>query len=381
MCYEDGKLMAYLDDEVSADERSAIAQHLAECPDCSARTAALEADREFAGDALGKLQPSAAVVPLEPRRASKRSAAPRRRWGWGQVAAVAAAVLIAGSFAFGPVRNAAASLLQVFRVQQVQTVTVSQADLQSIASALKKGGHVDLKSFGEAWIDGPASKPESMTLAAASSAVDFPVKLPNTVAGSPTIYLQKAQTYRFKLNVGPINQTLETYGVQRTLPAGLDGKVFEIRIPALILAKYPAPAGTAIAGLPQKYDGIYVGQGHSPELVVPDGVDPAQIREVLLDLPFIPQGVRDQLAAVSDWQSTLIIPNIDGTAHDVTINGVKAVVLSPKSAVRDARKKVAGAPPIVDTTTVIWNDNGVVRAVGGPMDEGTAIALAKSTMR
>jgi len=102
---------------------------------------------------------------------------------------------------------------------------------------------------------------------------------------------------------------------------------------------------------------------------------------VLLDLPFIPQGVRDQLAAVSDWQSTLIIPNIDGTAHDVTINGVKAVVLSPKSAVRDARKKVAGAPPIVDTTTVIWNDNGVVRAVGGPMDEGTAIALAKSTMQ
>ena len=44
MCYEDGKLMAYLDDEVSADERSAIAQHLADCRDCSARTAAAGAN-------------------------------------------------------------------------------------------------------------------------------------------------------------------------------------------------------------------------------------------------------------------------------------------------------------------------------------------------
>ena len=64
----------------------------------------------------------------------------------------------------------------------------------------------------------------------------------------------------------------------------------------------------------------------------------------------------------------------------MTIDGVNAVVITPKSAARDARAKVDRAGPIIDTATVIWNDNGVVRAVGGPIDEGTAIALAKSTM-
>jgi hypothetical protein len=112
--------------------------------------------------------------------------------------------------------------------------------------------------------------------------------------------------------------------------------------------------------------------------VVPDGVDASALRDVLLNLPFIPQTVRDRLASVNDWQSTLIIPNVDGAAHDVNVNGVNAVVISPKSAVRDARAKVS---PLHDNTTVIWNDNGVVRAVGGPIDEGTALSLAKSTMR
>ena len=107
-------------------------------------------------------------------------------------------------------------------------------------------------------------------------------------------------------------------------------------------------------------------------------MDAAQLRDVLLNLPFLPQNVRDQLAAVQDWQSTLIIPNVDGTAHDITIDGVTAVVISPKSAARDARGKLG---PLPESTTVIWNDNGVVRAVGGPIDEETAIALAKSTMR
>jgi hypothetical protein len=144
------------------------------------------------------------------------------------------------------------------------------------------------------------------------------------------------------------------------------------------VARYPVPAGTSTAGWSDKTSGVYVGQARSPELTVPDGVDAAQLRTALLDLPFIPQTVRDQLAAIQDWQSTLIIPNIDGTAHDVSVDGVPAVVVTPKSAVRDARSKLA---PLPDSSTVIWNDNGVVRAIGGPIDENTALGLARSTMK
>jgi hypothetical protein len=122
----------------------------------------------------------------------------------------------------------------------------------------------------------------------------------------------------------------------------------------------------------------FVGQTRSPQLVVPDGVDAAQLRDVLVNLPFLPQNVRDQLATVDDWQSTLLIPSVDGSARDITIGGTPAVLVSPKSAARDLRAKVG---PLPDNATVLWNDKGVVRAVGGSITEEKAIALAKSTMK
>lgn len=375
MCYEEGRLVAYLDGEVTGSEHAEIEAHMAACPECSAALVQLEADRDLAARALGRLQPTAQVVPLPARRSV---ATPTRRFGAAQIAAAVAAVLVVASFALPPVRSAAASLLQIFRVQRVQTVTLSETDLQSVSAALKKGGHVDLKAFGDAWIDGAASQPETVTLAQAQAALDFPVKLPSSESAAPTLLLTHAQTYQFKLHVAAINDALTSYGSEDKLPVALDGKVFSVKVPPILVAQYPVPAGTSTASWPSRNSGVYVGQARSPELIVPDGVDTAQLRSVLLNLPFIPQSVRDQLAAIQDWQSTLIIPNVDGTAHDVTIDGVAAIVVTPKSAVRDLRSKLA---PLADSATVIWNDGGVVRAIGGPIDEETVLGLAKSTMK
>lgn len=390
MCYEDGQLMAYVDGELPAEQRAEVESHAAACAECAARVARLRDERAFAADALTALQPAAEVVPLAARSAraarpagvrDRRAAAPRFGMRPSQLAAAAAVVLALGSLAFAPVRSAVASALQIFRVQKVQTVTISRADLQQLAAAVKKGGHVDLKAFGEAWIDGSASKVETVTAAQAQAALDLPVKLPSSQHGEPTLLLSHGQTYKFKLNVSAINEALTAYGSDRGLPESLDGKVFSIQVAPILLARYPAPAGSVVAGMPNKYNGVYVGQGHSPQLVVPDGVDPNELREVLLNLPILPANIRSQIAAVKDWQSTLLIPNVDGTAHDVTIDSVSAVVVTPASAARDARKKMAGLPPVGDNATVIWNDNGVVRAVGGPINEEAAINLAKSVMK
>ena len=376
MCYEEDRLLAYLDGETTAEERDLIAAHLGSCPECTACTARLEADRTVASDALRLLQPTGDVVAMPaPRRTSRLAA-----FGWGKVAAVAAAVLLLGSFAFAPVRSGAAGLLQIFRVQDVQTVSLTQADLQSITDALQSGsGHIDLKSMGEVWIDGTEAKPKTVTLAEAKAAVDFPIKLPKDATGQPTITLQAAQTYRFKLNVAAINAALKSYGSDRTLPAGLDGKVFSVEIPAVVLAAYgdTRPVDSS-AGVSAGSSTLFVGQARSPELVVPEDVDAAALRDVLLNLPFLPESVRSQLASISDWQSTLIVPNVDGTAHDVTIDGVHAVVITPKSPARDARRKLGPLPP--DNAAVIWNQDGIVRGIGGTINEETAISLAKSTM-
>ncbi len=380
MCYDEGRLMAYLDHEVTAEERAKIASHVAECGECAVVLERLATDSALAAAALGTLQPTAEVVPLptplEGRRVSARASAGGIRWT--QVAAVAAVALVLSSFGLRPVRTAAANLLQVFRMQKVQTVTLSEADLQSIGTALKAGGHVDLKSFGEAWIVGGSSAATTVTLSQAQATVGFPVKLPSNAPAEPVIMLQQGRTYKFKLHVAAINEALTSYGSERTLPSALDNKEFSINVPPIVIARYPVPAGTNTAGWPSKSRGLYVGQARSPEIVVPDGVDAAQLRDVLLNLPFIPASVRNQIAAVQNWQSTLIIPNVDGTAHDVTIDGVPAVVITPKSAARDTRAKFG---PLPDSTSVIWNDNGVIRAIGGPINEEAAISLAKTMVK
>lgn len=406
MCQDEGRLMAFLDGELPAEERAEVETHLRECAECANALEGLRADRAVTSEAFAKLEPAAApVVPL-PAQAPERSSQPaaaiafqpararvRNRYDWRAVAALAAVLLLA-SFAFGPVRNAAASLLQVFRVQQVQTVTLTQADLESLQATLESGsGHVDLESFGEAWVEGVGKEPKQVTLEQAQAAVDFPVLLPANQPAKPDLTLMQAQTIRFKLNVDAVNEALTYYGSDRTLPKSLDDKTFTVKIPAIVLATYgdgvsqTAPTGPvdpddpsagAASGPFGGAGAIYVGQARSPELIVPDGVDVAELRDLLINLPFLPENLRTQLAAINDWQSTLIIPNVDGTAHNLTIDGTPVVVYSPNSAARDARAQVE---PLPDSTTVIWNDNGVVRAVGGSIDQAAAIALAKSTMK
>jgi hypothetical protein len=297
------------------------------------------------------------------------------------MAAAAAVVLALGSLGFAPVRSAVANALQIFRIQKVQTVQLTQQDLDQVSSALSKGGHVNMRAFGDVWVAGSAEDTQ-VTLAQAQAALDFPVKLPVSESGTPTLTLTGGQTYKFKLHVSAINAALEQYGAETLLPTSVDGKVFSIQIAPVLLAEYPAPNGS-VPRRGHKTDGIFVGQGHSPQLTVPEGVDPMQLRQVLIDMPLLPDNVRKQIASIKDWQSTMLVPNIDGTAHDVTINGVPAVVISPENAARNVRKKVSSEvlPAIGDNTTIIWNDGGAVRAVSGPINQTDATELAKSMMR
>jgi hypothetical protein len=383
MCYDEGTLMAHIDGEGSIVERRQLAAHLAECPACAASAQQLAADRESVERTMRALDPLADVVPLRPgdetvaARPAGQSGTllPVRPGGgisrrWRLAAGLAAALLVVGSLGFAPVRHAAASILQIFRVQKVQTVSLSKYDLQNIEASLSGGsGHVSLSSFGDAWLSGGDSGSNEVSASVAQAAVDFPIKLPKGQSAKPTLLLEQARSYRFKLHVSAINSALQSWGSDHLLPASLEGKEFSLKVPTILVAGYSRPNGDTK---------FLVGQARSPELTVPDGVDAAQLRDVLVNLPFLPQRVRDQLASITDWQSTLFIPAVGGTAHDVKIDGVPAVVYNPKGA---GSEMPSGYGPLGDSTAVIWSDGGVVRGVGGDISESAAIGLAKSTMR
>lgn len=273
-----------------------------------------------------------------------------------------AALVFAVSLAFAPVRGLAAEMLQVFRVQKVQTISISPEDVDRISQALEKGsGDIDLSSLGKMSVDGSMESSE-VTLAEAREAVDFPVELPESIESTPQLMLQRGATITLELDVDKTNELLTTYGATHLLPVSVDGKPFTIRLRPTLMAMYPDPK--AQGGEPL----AFVAQGNGPELVLPRGVDPLALREVLLNLPMLPDNLRRQLAGVNDWQHTLLIPNVDGTSRDITIAGRQAVLVEPK---RGEGFSLTG---------VLWNDDDVIRAVGGT-DRDKVMTIATELAR
>jgi hypothetical protein len=220
--------------------------------------------------------------------------------------------------------------------------------------------------------------------------VDFDIKAPAGLEGTPTVVLQEPMTVKFKLHVDKVNELLESYGATKLFSKSLDGKEFSIHMPATVVMAYPDKVaaklmGTdglsaddaesaAMAGDPSF--GIIVAQTRGPQVNVPSGVNPLEIRDVLLGLPFLPEGIRSQLAGVQDWQNTLLIPSVEGTSREITVAGQPGVIISPQP-------ETFGSGPDSPTPdempiVVMWNDNGVMRAVGGVGGEKRILAIAET---
>jgi hypothetical protein len=280
----------------------------------------------------------------------------------------------------------AGQFLGIFRVQGMQTITVSQDQIDQMMQAVESGsGHVSLDQLGEVWVDGGQPQPKPATLEAAQAAVDFPIRLPEGITETRTVMLQPATTVKFKLHVDKVNELLDSYGAGKRFSKEVDGKVFEIRMPATVVIGYGQQLGSADsgegmmssdtgAGLPDPSGGTIVVQTRGPELVVPSGVNSLELRDVLLNLPFLPQSVRDQLASVQDWQHTLLIPNVEGSTKNITLNGMPAVVMSPKT---DPDIPQPDAVP----AAIMWHKDGVVFAVAGIGGEPKLLKIAESVAR
>jgi anti-sigma factor RsiW len=118
-CWSEGDLRAYIDRELQPEAMEQAARHLADCPECSQRCAALSARAETIAqwmDALNEPAPSAG---------SSRRGRMIGKWGAAAAACVAAAILLAPRKSSPPARPAmpapapVASAAQPVRVQPV----------------------------------------------------------------------------------------------------------------------------------------------------------------------------------------------------------------------------------------------------------------------
>jgi hypothetical protein len=348
----DGTLRRLVDEPAGVAD--AEREHVADCPVCLAGLAAAQEDAAVAGAALrveagtdvdaGWDRLSRAVAADPPRRAA--TVHPGSRWRAllrsPVVAGVAAVALLTGATA-----AAATDWLQIFRTEQVVPVTISRADLVALP---------DLSAYGDLQVIEAPKIREVADAAAAEKATGLAVprvgELPRGVVGAPAFQVGDRTTAEFTFSLKKAAQAAGT--TLPAPPAGLDGSRFRLSagpgLAAIWSATHGAPAlVVARAVAPTAYS---------------SGIPFATARDYLLSLSGLPEDVAAQLRSFSGDGRTLPFHVMaeELTSSPVEVGGAPATLLTSRDGV------LAG---------VVWVADGLVTVVGGTLDAGEVLAVAR----
>lgn len=230
------------------------------------------------------------------------------------VAAVAAVLLIAGLLTLPPVQALADQLLQIFRVQQVLFVPVSEERISELEN-LEFDGSTLFVSAPE-MLNNPAEPMPIADAAAAEAVVGYLAREPVTFTGNVTsteLLVTDRAEFSFQVDVAGVRALLAALNITDIdVPDALgEAPITGVMEPA-VLAAY---SGADFE--------IMVAQGNSPQLSLPDDVDLQQMGVVLLRILGMEANQAQSLAASVDWSSTLVFPfpaNVENI-QQVTVNG------------------------------------------------------------
>jgi hypothetical protein len=340
------------------DEPAGVADvdraHVADCSVClvglataredaAAVDAALraEADVDVTG-AWQRLSTAPAADRRHPTPARARRGASLRR---PAVAVLAFAVVLTGAGV-----AAANDWLQIFRTEQIATVSFSPADLVAVP---------DLTAYGDLEVTGAGDVHDVADAAAAHEetglAVPEVVTLPRGLSGNPTYQAIGEVSATFTFSADRAAQAAAVNGEQVPVPPpGLDGA--QVR---LVAGPGVAEVWMHSTGMPA----LVVGRAVAPT-AYSSGVPFATVRDYLLSLPGLPENLAAQLRAFSDDGRTLPLPVPADlvTSSDAEVNGLPATVLTSRD-----RSMAA----------VVWVDDGVVTAVAGALGTDEVVSIAR----
>ncbi|HSW36257.1 MAG TPA: hypothetical protein VLH18_06610 [Candidatus Limnocylindrales bacterium] len=335
-----GLLQSSINAELTAAEQTELDTHLQICHDCRQQLATMTAADALAKEKMAlpfpETQVGQAWLRFDRKLASKKKsfrfflATQKQR----KTLAVAAVLMFALTIVLvAPVRVGLAAFLNIFRVNQLETVNFTVSDLQKIQAQFYDQGtrDIDLRQFGQLKLTGGETQEFNRDeLSMLEEQAPFPFRLPVMPENFSleAITLTNPITIELTPAVRQINQLIETMGGSRLLPPELEGESFTISSQGTVQFFYLYP-------YPQTEENMQSWQEHltiqiiaAPEIFVPDGTDVNAIREAVLSLPFLPQSIRRQLVQIEDWQTTFPIPiGPAGRSKEVLINGNRALYL------------------------------------------------------
>ncbi|MGB9780836.1 DUF2275 domain-containing protein [Caldanaerobacter sp.] len=352
MCYDEGTLQAYLDGELDKLTSKNIEEHVKTCSTCRQKLEELKFINEFTANTLktSDIDLNKAWMAFNEKLSKENN----KRKGVVSLftkykKAIAAALIvafIAASAFFPPLKNAEAKLLNIFRLDKMQVITITPEDITQIQNQFYDKGikNISLKDYGEIIKDGSSEgrqiSPDELDKV--KSELGYEIKLPaDENFEIKHAYISKIEGLEFILKVDKINELIKTFGGTHLFPTELDRKPIIINFGRAIDMDLQKKGSEKIQ--------IVLDIVKTPEIVVPEGVDVDKVIDALINLPFLPENIKRQIASVTDWKETLPIPMpMDNNTEikEITLRGNKGILIVEKS-----------GPYFV---TLGWTENGVM---------------------
>jgi hypothetical protein len=336
---------------VTDDDRA----HIAGCPTCLRALDTARADAQLVGAALEtpvrRIDTDAAWARLSTTTTAPVRQASVARGGWRTavrrpaVAALSAVVLLTGAGV-----AAANDWLPIFQTERVDPVEVTSTDLVQVP---------DLSAYGDLQITQEADPQQVADAAAARErtglAVPRVAELPEGVTGDPTYQAAGVVSGTFTFSAAKAAQAAAAQGeVLPPTPAGIDGSQLRIEAGPGVAAVWAQPTGVPT---------LVVARVVAPK-VYSSGVPFETVRDYLLSLPGLPDGLADQLRDLSADGGTLPLPVPAElvTSSTADVGGAQATVLTSRNGL------FAG---------VVWVEDGVMTGVAGSLSADELLSVAR----
>ena len=351
----DGTLRRLIDEPAGVPD--ADRAHVAACATCLADLDRVRTDAELTAAALaapraGDVDVDAAWTRLATAaRPAGRAAAPARPARWRSavrkpaVAALSALVLFTGAGV-----AAANDWLPIFSTQRVDPVEVTSTDLVQLP---------DLSAYGDLQV---TEEPGTEQVADADAArertgltVPEVAELPEGVTGEPAHQAAGVMGATFTFSAEKAAQAAAAEGeVLPPPPAGLDGSSLRLEAGPGVAAVWSQPTGVPT---------LLVARVVAPT-VYSSGVPFETVRDYLLSLPGLPDGLADQLRDLSADAATLPLPIPAElvTSSTADVDGSEATVLTSRDGLFAA---------------VVWVEDGMATGVAGSLSADELLSVAR----
>jgi hypothetical protein len=340
----EGRLKAYLDQELGRFDLEQVQAHLGGCARCRQRASAL-------AEQAGQVQARLVALDPQPTEAPRAVAAARAclearlqnahkenhsmfhrlfsrqyRLAWASLAVL---VALSIALAFPSVRAVANTFLGLFRVEKITVVRFDQEDLNARLQGVEQFGQfisedqIQQEQIGES-LNG-VSREE------ASAAAGIPLRLPTAILeGEPTLDVQPGERVTARIDLPKARALLHQLGVKGVdLPADLDGQTVTLTVSPAVMAYYGDCKRSRNSGYGSSSNCTMLVQTAAPEISAPPGLDIVAIGQAMLQVLGMSPEEAAQFSQTVDWSNTLVLPmpSDTGDYREVTVDGVQGILL------------------------------------------------------